>query len=262
VVTITKFIYGVTSLPGHMVQTLKQIPTGIEGLDGALNGGVPQGNVVLFTGSCGTGKTTVAMEYLIKGAKMGENGVFISVTEPTFKLLENMRRYEFFDEVLIDDNKIFLIDLLHIYRKMGLLDRERQITDIDALVLAFEDIVKALDIKRAVVDSITAVCNRLKEQSRIRDFIFNLVNIFTYNGATSIFISEISAGTSDYSVYGVEEAVADGIIVFDDLERRGDMMRTMQIIKMRGTQHSRAKYVMDLQSDGMVLAPLLKGGSD
>ena len=64
-----------------------------------------------------------------------------------------------------------------------------------------------------------------------------------------------------YSKYGVEEAIADGVILMGNLERNGDMLRTLQVIKMRGTSHSRAKYVLDLTTAGILLVPLLKGGS-
>jgi circadian clock protein KaiC len=49
--------------------------------------------------------------------------------------------------------------------------------------------------------------------------------------------------------------------VTGNLERRGDLLRTLQVVKMRGTQHSRAKYVLDLTTSGVLLVPLLKGGS-
>jgi circadian clock protein KaiC len=58
----------------------------------------------------------------------------------------------------------------------------------------------------------------------------------------------------------VEEALADGIILMGNMERRGDLLRTLQVIKMRGTSHSRAKYVLDLTPAGVLLVPLLKGG--
>ncbi|HEQ78852.1 MAG TPA: circadian clock protein KaiC, partial [Euryarchaeota archaeon] len=51
------------------------------------------------------------------------------------------------------------------------------------------------------------------------------------------------------------------IILMGNLERRGDLLRTLQVVKMRGTQHSRAKYVLDLTNVGVLLVPLLKGGS-
>jgi circadian clock protein KaiC len=63
-----------------------------------------------------------------------------------------------------------------------------------------------------------------------------------------------------YSTYGVEEAIADGIILMGNYERRGDLLRTLQVVKMRGTSHSRAKYVLDITPLGILMVPLLKGG--
>ncbi len=54
--------------------------------------------------------------------------------------------------------------------------------------------------------------------------------------------------------------MADGVILLGNRERRGDLLRTLQIVKMRGTSHSRARYILDLTSSGVLLAPLLKGG--
>jgi circadian clock protein KaiC len=80
-------------------------------------------------------------------------------------------------------------------------------------------------------------------------------------GCTSLLVSEIRSTDEGYSRWGIEEALADGVIVTGNLERRGDLLRTLQIVKMRGTTHSRAKYVLDLTTSGVLLVPLLKGGS-
>jgi circadian clock protein KaiC len=74
-------------------------------------------------------------------------------------------------------------------------------------------------------------------------------------------VSEIGPQSSGYSTFGVEEAISDGIVLMANMERRGDLLRTLQVIKMRGTMHSRAKYVLDLTPVGVLLVPLLKGGS-
>ena len=78
---------------------------------------------------------------------------------------------------------------------------------------------------------------------------------------TSLLVSEVAAQSDSYSMFGVEEAISDGIILMANMERRGDLLRTLQVIKMRGTMHSRAKYVLDLTPEGVLLVPLLKGGS-
>ncbi len=235
--------------------------TGIAGLDNILNGGIPRGNTVLVTGSCGTGKTTLSLEFLVHGALMGERSMYISVTEAPEKLIENMMTYEFFDKKLIEEKKLILIDLQEIYVKLGLEKLEFNLEDVNILVEQIVRIVKELGIKRLVIDSITSICYRLTSQEEIREFILHLGKDLSDLGCTTMLISELLPSAKGYSQYGVEEAIADGIILMGNLERRGDLLRTIQVIKMRGTTHSRAKYVLDLTPIGVLIAPLLKGGS-
>ncbi|NPA75416.1 MAG: AAA family ATPase [Euryarchaeota archaeon] len=234
--------------------------TGIAGLDNILNGGIPRGNTILITGSCGTGKTTLSLEFLVHGALMGERSMYISVTEAPEKLLDNMINYEFFDRKLILDKKLIFVDLQEIYVKLGLEKLEFTLEDINILVNQIVKIVKELGIKRLVVDSITSICYRLTSREEIREFILHLGKDLSDMGCTTILISELLPSAAGYSQYGVEEAIADGIILMGNLERQGDLLRTIQVIKMRGTTHSRAKYVLDLTSIGVLIAPLLKSG--
>ena len=234
--------------------------TGIDSLDNVLYGGIPRSNTILLTGSCGTGKTSLALEFLLHGALEGENSMFISVTEASEKLLANIIPYDFFDKKLMSSNKLILIDLPVIYERLGLVKPELSMEEVGLLVSGVLDLVKELKIKRLVVDSITSIGYKLKTQERIREFILKLAKGLSAAGCTSILVSEVSTGSEGYSTFMVEEALADGIILMGNLERRGDLLRTLQVIKMRGTTHSRAKYVLDLTSVGVLMVPLLKGG--
>ncbi len=235
--------------------------TGIEGLDTILNGGIPRGNSVLVTGSCGTGKTTMSLEFLVHGALQGENCLFISVTESSEKMLHNVVPYDFFDESLIKEGNLIFVDMPDIYEELELLEKsEFSFKEIYGLIDKIEEMVKEKDIERVVIDSVTSVCFQLKTEEKIRDFMLNLMKTLSAHGCTSLLVSEISPEESRYSRYGVEEAIADGIIMMGNLERHGDLLRTLQVVKMRGTDHSRAKYVLDLTSVGVLLVPLLKGG--
>jgi len=235
--------------------------TGIDGLDTILYGGIPRANTVLLTGSCGTGKTSLALEFLIHGAMKDENSLFVSVTENSDKLLSNIMPYKFFDRNLLKSGKLVFVDLPVMYERLGMTKAELSMEEIDLLVAAITSLVKELGTRRLVVDSITSVCYKLKTPEKIRDFILKLSKSLTDFECTSILVSEIAAQTIAYSMYGVEEAIADGIVLMANMERRGDLLRTLQVIKMRGTQHSRAKYVLDLTPMGVLLVPLLKGGS-
>lgn len=235
--------------------------TGIDGLDTILYGGIPCSNTVLLTGSCGTGKTSLALEFLIHGAIKNENSLFISVTENSEKLLANIIPYRFFDKNLIKSGRLVFIDLPIMYERLGMNKPELSMEEIDLLVEAIASLASELQTKRLVMDSITSVCYKLKTSEKIRDFILKLSKALSDLGCTSILVGEVMAQSTAYSSFGVEEAISDGIILMANMERRGDLLRTLQVIKMRGTMHSRAKYVLDLTPMGVLLAPLLKGGS-
>jgi len=235
--------------------------TGIDGLDTILYGGIPRDNTVLLTGSCGTGKTSLALEYLIHGAVAGENSLFISVTEDSEKLLTNIIPYKFFDRELVKSGRLVFVDLPSMYERLGMTKSELTMEEIDLLVAAIGNLVKEMGARRLVMDSITSVCYKLKTPEKIRDFILKLGKTLSDMNCTSILVSEVAAQSSAYSTFGVEEAISDGIVLMANMERRGDLLRTLQVIKMRGTMHSRAKYVLDLTPVGVLLVPLLKGGS-
>jgi len=235
--------------------------TGVEGLDTILYGGIPRTNTVLLTGSCGTGKTSLALEFLIHGAQKGENSLFVSVTENSEKLLANIIPYKFFDRGFVKSGRLVFIDLPVMYERLGLTKSELTMEEIDLLVSAIASLASELGTKRLVIDSVTSVCYKLKTSEKIRDFILKISKSLSDLDCTSILVGELPAGSASYSSFGVEEAIADGIIIMANMERRGDLLRTLQVIKMRGTMHSRARYVLDLTPMGVLLVPLLKGGS-
>lgn len=236
--------------------------TGIDGLDTVLNGGIPRGNSVLVTGSCGTGKTTLSLEFLVHGALEDERCLFISVTESSRKMLNNIVPYDFFDEELIEEGRLIFVDMPDIYEELDISHKsEFSFDEINAILEKIEELVVENDINRLVIDSVTSVCFQLKTEEKIRDFILDLMKTLSSHGCTSLLVSEISPEETRYSLYGVEEAIADGIILMGNMERHGDLLRTLQVVKMRGTDHSRAKYVLDLTPVGVLLVPLLKGGA-
>src|SRR5207249_4077688 len=85
--------------------------TGIDAIDHILNGGIPRGNTVLISGSVGTGKTSICIEFLIRGALEGENSLYLSVTEPTDKLLKNVIPFDFFDDRLARQGKLQVVKM-------------------------------------------------------------------------------------------------------------------------------------------------------
>lgn len=235
--------------------------TGIEGLDKILNGGIPLGNNVLLTGACGTGKTTLGAEFLNFGAQNGEPGLLLAVTEHSQKVLENLKSYEFFDPKLVDDKKLHFMDTQPIFERLGLDKVEYAHSDVPSLINAILETIKQAGAKRVVIDSITGILLHLKTRELMRDFISKLCRRLSDAGCTTLLVSEIAPDEKRYSSFGVEEAVADGIIILGNIEQRGYLLRTLHVVKMRGTPHSRSRYVIDLTPYGIIIVPLLRSGA-
>ena len=106
--------------------------TGIHGLDEILRGGIPYGSTVLASGTCGSGKTTLGMEFLVRGALAGEACAHFTATEPSVKLLENIRQYAFFDMNMVDTGLINVFDMDVLYSWLGL---DKSTFDLDVLSL-------------------------------------------------------------------------------------------------------------------------------
>jgi len=226
---------------------LERCPTGIEGLDNILGGGFPRGSTVLLTGSCGTGKTTLGLEYLVRGALVGERCLFLSVTEAS-------------EKKILEDKRLIFIDVPILYEKLGLSKQELTPEDIDLFITAIVHLAASLKVQRLVLDSVTSVCFRIRHEEKIRDFILKLGKSLSDINCTTILVSEIGPQADRYSLYGVEEAIADGVILLGNVQREGDLLRTLQCIKIRGATHSRAQYVIEITPIGILLAPFLKGG--
>ncbi len=237
-----------------MTDTVK---TGITGLDDILMGGIPRGNCVLLAGSAGTGKTVLSQQFIFKGARSGDNGAYISLVEPADKIIKNMKDFTFYDPKFVSDNTVKVVDMTKDMRLRGL-----DFDDIAGLVAVIKDIVEDNNSKRVVIDSITALCENIQHKNKIRDFILELGFELMYLDCTTILISETQPQVFKYSVFGIEEFIADGVILLSDFERKGELIRTLQVIKMRGIGHSRNKQVMKIMEEGINLLPMFKAGVD
>ncbi len=238
---------------------LERCATGISGLDDILGGGIPRGNMVLVSGSVGTGKTTLCLEFLVRGAERGERSLLLSVTEASDKLIQNLSTFEFFRADLVSDGSLVFVDLPALYNKLGLEGEELSADEIDIVIRTIHDLVRTLGVKRLVLDSLTSVCYRIRRDESIRDFMLRLGQSLSDLGCTSLLVSEIGPTQGRYSMHGVEEAIVDGVILLWNTRRQGDILRVLQIVKMRGTAHSRAQYVIELTPIGLLMAPHLKG---
>lgn len=234
---------------------ISKVSTGISTLDEILKGGIPRGRLVILAGSCGTGKTILSQQFLFDGALKGEVGIYLSIAEPKDKILEDLMEFSFYDQHLLDTGKIAIIDISHDASLHGI-----GLSSADTMSGLINKIVKENNAKRVVIDSLTALVANLGNEERIRSFIYDLGRQLHSLDCTTFMISETQPQVLRYSVYGFEEFIADGVMMITDFERKGELLRAFQVIKMRGVKHSRNKYAMEILDDGIHLIPLFKAG--
>lgn len=228
--------------------------TGIEGLDNILGGGIPTSSIVLVAGTCGTGKTTMGFEFLVRGALQGEPGLLITTVENPDKLLSNIPKFTFFTDSMLMKGKVSIITLQEIVDSAGLSGSDMDEAAIRKLVAGIAKYVSSHRVRRLVIDTIDTVLTEIKDEALNAMLLADLSNVLFRGECTALLVS--GAEKCDR----IEGRVADGIITMGNMERRGDLLRTMQVPKMKGTSHSRSKYIVDLTKTGVLVTPLLKGG--
>ncbi|MCE5260784.1 MAG: hypothetical protein LLG21_02245 [Euryarchaeota archaeon] len=225
--------------------------TGMECIDRLVGGGLPVGGMVSVCGPCGSGKTFLAMEYLLRGALAGQRGVYISTVHSPEKLLASMPRL---DRAEGDPFKDGRLAIKHI-DDMGSGEREDgKITRPEASAIV-EDIAEAIDgskAQRLVLDATNPLMLEMQDWVA-RAFLVSLSKLLFKAKCTGLLITEGD------DMQGLEQTMADGIIRLGTAVRRGDNYRVLEVVKMAGVAHSRAKYVMDMTSEGILVTPMLRG---
>jgi len=204
---------------------MERLKTGIPGFDELMGGGVPKGQLVLVTGTSGTGKTLFCSQAMYNGLVKGkENAVFLSFEEPPNLIKENVKEFGWnLDPYQKSGKLIFLkYDPYHIEDVFDILDST----------------IRKINAKRVFIDSISALGLHVQDNSELRRIIFNLSDGLRKLDCTAFMTSEIVPGSRGISRYGVEEFVADSVVVFY-YERSGSTFsRAVQIWKVRGSSHS------------------------
>ena len=229
--------------------------TGIRGFDEITQGGLPAGRPTLVCGSAGAGKTLFAMEFLVRGATLyNEPGVFMSFEESSAELATNVSSLGFNLNQLIADKKLIL-DYVFIERSEI---EETGEYDLEGLFLRLDYAISSIGARRIVLDTLEALFSALPNEAIIRAELRRLFRWLKEKGVTAVITCERGEGT--LTRYGLEEYVADCVILLDNRVQNQISTRRMRIVKYRGTSHGTNEYPFLIDEKGFSVVPITSLG--
>lgn len=223
----------------------ERVASGVPGFDELTCGGLERNSIVLIGGDTGTGKTTFCLQFLYRGiTDYGENGLFISFSEPREEILRTA--------------SMFGWNLGDLEKQDRLLIMRYQPKDVMEIVAegggTIRDTIEAFNIKRVCVDSITAFAlmfdTTYKEQQNLLD-LFNLLHDLN---CTTLVVSEEPANI-DNPKTNRAEFVSDGIVHFYNVHQKGVRVRAAEVIKMRHSAIREVVCPMRIDEHGITMQP-------
>ncbi len=241
----------------------KLLPTGVPGLDELLNGGIPEGRVVLVIGGPGSGKTILASQFLYKGIQEhNENGIFVSLDERKDHFYSEMQNFGWDFKKAEEEAKFEFIDATKMSRAAML--RERMILEsqslrgkqlqIDELIEKIENVIAEIRAKRVALDTLATLFHRFPDPIERRVAIIDLIESLSNLKISTLVTTELGRLSLDREVT-VEEYEAHGVIMMQTLYSSGLTSRAIQVLKMRGTETNSSLVPYRISGTGIEIFP-------
>ncbi len=225
--------------------------TGIDGLDEITAGGLPRGRPTLVVGGPGCGKTMLAAEFVVQGAvRFDEPGVFMMFEETADELAANVRSLGFDLDKLCRQNKVAL-DYVRIERSEI---EETGQYDLEGLFIRLAHAIDSVGAKRVVLDTLEALFSGLSDHAILRAELRRLFRWLKDRGMTAVITAE--RGADALTRYGLEEYVADCVILLDHRVTDQISTRRLRIVKYRGSQHGTNEYPFLIGAHGILVLPI------
>jgi len=240
----------------HAQHYVAKTTTGTDGLDEITRGGIPTGRNTLVCGGAGSGKTLFAMKYLLCGAmEYGEPGLCVSFEENAEELSQNVATLGY-DIPALEKKKMLLIDHVHIARNEF---EETGEYDLSGLFVRIEDGIRTIGAKRLVLDTIEVLFTGLPNEAIVRSELRRLFRWLKEQAVTTMITAE-AGSRGNLTRHGLEEYVADCVIVLDHRVTEQVSTRRLRVVKYRGSAHGTNEYPFLLDETGLSVAPITSVG--
>ena len=246
----------------HMDDYTKEenvLKTDINGFDNLFSeGGVPKGNSILVAGGTGTGKSTFCRQICYHLVTKGKNCMYVSFEESIERIQRSMNNFGWDVTNYVKENQLLIqkINPLDILRmKFGSISGSGSATEISYKVKPLI-IPTGFNPEIIVVDSLTAIISAsISKEKNYRVYLQQLFSFFEETGATSFLITETEPMPIRFSETGIEEFLADGIIVLYNIQKGDKRENAIEILKMRYSEHQKKIFAMEITNSGITIYP-------
>src|SRR4051812_8647856 len=240
------------SANGVEQKTKGVISTGCAGLDNVLHGGLPQSHLYLLEGNPGTGKTTLAMQFLLEGARAGEKGLYVTLSESADELRGVAQSHGW----SLDDIAIFELvpsDDEHSVEAQYTVFHPAEVELADTIGAILKEVDRHQP-RRIVLDSLSELRMLAKDSLRYRRQVLALKRFFSGRNCTVLLLDDRTADGNDLQL----QSIAHGVIMMHNLEREfGIKRRRLEIRKLRGARYREGFHDFTIDTGGIVVHPRL-----
>ena len=232
---------------GDLPKTL----TGIRGLDEITRGGLPTGRPTLVCGGPGSGKTLLALTFLVNGAlHFDEPGVLMTFEENEEEIASDVASLGFDLPELVKAQKL-AVDYVRVERSEI---EETGEYDLEGLFVRLDHAIRTVGARRVVLDTIESLFAGLKNDTILRSELRRLFRWLKEQGVTALITGE--RGDGALTRQGLEEYVSDAVILLDHRVHDQVSTRRLRVVKYRGSHHGTNEYPFLIDADGISVLPV------